>query len=169
MNKVEFEIERNQDKFMEEAINLWNFDWNELRLFDKYYLKNKSFTNGRNIVLIEFVNDEIKIDKISIEDLDEGRTALIIEFIMKLKEEKEYVKAKKRKSIGKKIEQKGKEKTGYIKINNRYYEDSVNKNRGYNLTAENFSVRGHVRTYKDGKRVFIKSYKKRSEENEKSK
>ena len=69
MHKVEFSWIRNKNTFTEVMMNLWNYDWNELCLFDRYYLKNSSFTKGRNIVLVEFVDDLVQIDKIAVEDL----------------------------------------------------------------------------------------------------
>ena len=160
MNKVEFNwINRDKNTFTETMLNLWQFDWNTLRLFDKYYLKNSAFTKGRNIVLVEFIEDVIKIDKISIEDLDEVRLGLIVEFICKLNEEKQHRIAQPRKQNVLKVAVKS-NNSGYIKINNVIYDTIVNKNKKYEWKVDKFEVRGHIRTLKSGKKIFIKSYKK---------
>ena len=159
MHKVEFSWIRNKDTFTNVLMNLWNYDWNELRLFDRYYLKNSSFTKGRNIVLVEFVDDLLQIDKIPVEDLDEGRLALLVEFICKLNEEKQHRIAQPRKQNALKVAVKS-NNSGYIKINNVIYDTIVNKNKKYEWKVDKFEVRGHIRTLKSGKKIFIKSYKK---------
>lgn len=161
MNKVEFSWIQDKNQFSNVMLDLWNFDWNELRLFDRYYLKNKSFTKGLNIVLVEFVNDLVQIDKMSIEDLDANRLALIVEFICKLKEDKVKKIGSKRKNEVHKHSNPLKDLQDYIKINNTLYLHPVNKNSKYEWKIEGgFDVRGHIRTLKGGKRVFVKSYKK---------
>ena len=160
MHKVEFSWIRNKDSFTNVMMNLWNYDWNELRLFDRYYLKNSSFTKGRNIVLVEFIDDILQIDKIAIEDLDEGRLALLVEFICKLNEEKQYRIAQPRKPN----EFKGSVKRAeseYIKVNNVIYDMSTNHNKKYEWKVDKVEVRGHVRTLKSGNKVFIKSFTKK--------
>lgn len=54
-------------------------------------------------------------------------------------------------------------KTRYI-IDN-YVDDTIEK-REYNLTAESWPVRGHWRTYKSGKKVWIPAYTKNPQKNE---
>lgn len=54
-------------------------------------------------------------------------------------------------------------KTRYI-IDN-YVDDTIEK-RDYNLTAESWPVRGHWRTYKSGKKVWIPAYTKNPQTNE---
>ena len=160
MHKVEFSWDRDKNTFREVLMNLWNYDWNELRLFDRYYLKNSSFTKGRNIVLVEFVDDILQIDKIPVEDLDEGRLALLVEFICKLNEEKQLRIAQPRKQS----EFKGAVKradSDYIKINNIIYNATVNKNKKYEWKVDKVEVRGHIRTLKSGKKIFIKSFTKK--------
>ena len=161
MNKVEFQWVQDKNQFSNVMLDLWNFDWNELRLFDRYYLKNKSFIKGINIVLVEFVNDLIQIDKMPIEDLDANRLALLVEFICKLRENKIKKLGKKRKSEVPKSKGRLEELKDYIKINNTLYIEPVNRNSKYEWKIEGgFDVRGHMRTLKSGKKVFIKSYKK---------
>ena len=160
MNKVEFQWIQDKALFSNVMLDLWNFDWNELRLFDRYYLKNKSFIKGINIVLVEFVNDLIQIDKMPIEDLDANRLALLVEFICKLNEEKQHRIARPRKQnefigVVKRAD------FDYIKINNVIYDMSTNKNKSYNWKVDKVEVRGHIRMLKSGKRVFIKSFTKK--------
>lgn len=161
MNKVEFQWIQDKALFSNIMLDLWNFDWNELRLFDRYYLKNKSFIKGINIVLVEFVNDLIQIDKTPVEDLDANRLALLVEFICKLRENKLKKLGAKRKSEVPKSKGRLEELKDYIKINNTLYVEPVNRNSKYEWKIEGgFDVRGHMRTLKSGKKVFIKSYKK---------
>lgn len=161
MNKVEFQWTQDKTLFSNTMLDLWNFDWNELRLFDRYYLKNKSFIKGINIVLVEFVNDLIQIDKTPVEDLDANRLALLVEFICKLRENKLKKLGAKRKSEVPKSKGRLEELKDYIKINNTLYVEPVNRNSKYEWKIEGgFDVRGHMRTLKSGKKVFIKSYKK---------
>lgn len=160
MHKVEFSWVRNKNTFTEVMMNLWNYDWNELRLFNRYYLKNSSFTKGRNIVLVEFVEDLLQIDKFTVEDLDEGRLALLVEFICKLNEEKQHRIAQPRKHS----EFKGIVKradSDYIKVNNIIYDVTTNHNKKYEWKVDKVEVRGHIRTLKSGKKVFIKSFTKK--------
>lgn len=49
---------------------------------------------------------------------------------------------------------------GYIEINNIVYAENVNRNKSYEWSMDSFEVRGHIRNYKNGKKVFVKSYRK---------
>ena len=160
MHKVEFQWNRDKERFTSVMMNLWNYDWNELRLFDRYYLKNSSFTKGRNIVLVEFIDDLIQIDKIAVEDLDEGRLALLVEFICKLNEEKQHRIAQPRNANAFKGTVKRAD-SEYIKINNVIYNVTINHNKKYEWKVDKVEVRGHIRTLKSGKKVFIKSFTKK--------
>ena len=166
MNKVAFEIERNKELFDKTLAELSTYDWENLRLFDRYYLKNKSFVKS-NIVLIEFVDDQLYVDKLPIQQLmqlktsqDMARLCVLVEFIMKLNESKIKKVGKKRYLCAKQSKIKSSVCKGYIEINNIVYAENVNRNKSYEWSMDSFEVRGHIRTYKNGKKVFVKSYKK---------
>ena len=165
MNKVAFEIERNKELFDKTLTDLSAYDWDNLRLFDKYYLKNKSFVKA-NIVLIEFVDDQLYVDKLPIQQLmqlntsqDMARLCVLVEFIMKLNESK-IKKIGKKRICTKQSNIKNSVCKGDIEINNIIYAENINKNKGYEWFMDSFEVRGHIRGYKNGKKVFVKSYKK---------
>lgn len=165
MNKVAFYIERNKEKFDEVVKSLSSYDLSELRLFDRYYLKNKSFVKA-NIVLIEFVDDQLYVDKLPIQEIlrmessqNIARVCVIVEFIMKLNEDKIVKVGKKRaneipSSTAKSIT------NSYIEINNVVYAEPINKNKGYIWQIDSFEVRGHMRKLKSGKKIFVKGYNK---------
>ena len=165
MNKVAFYIERNKEKFDEVVSNLSSYDFSELRLFDRYYLKNKSFVKA-NIVLIEFVDYQLYVDKLPIQEIlrmessqNIARVCVIVEFIMKLNEDKIVKVGKKRAN---EIPSSTAKSTtnSYIEINNVVYAEPINKNKGYNWQIDSFEVRGHIRKLKSGKKIFVKGYNK---------
>ena len=67
---------------------------------------------------------------------------------------------KKRSLCAKHISNKTSVCKGYIEINNIVYAENVNRNKTYEWFMDSFEVSGHIRTYKNGKKVFVKSYKK---------
>ena len=79
---------------------------------------------------------------------------------MKLNESKIKKIGKKRSLCTKQSKIKSYVCNGYIEINNIVYAENVNRNKAYEWSTDSFEVRGHIRTYKNGKKVFVKSYKK---------